>query len=195
MSPEDPVLIALRSLAESDRGREAPPEVEERLRLAFREKRREFARRRAGLWAGAAAAVVVIAAAVVIVFARAHASNALLSPEPARAVANAPTAPKALQESRAASIPVPVARRTATRGAGTRLGTQPREIVTEFFPLIDVAPPFERGELVRVNVSAAAMRTVGLPVSEDHLADRVQADVLVGEEGLPRAIRFVKVLN
>ncbi len=39
------------------------------------------------------------------------------------------------------------------------------------------------------------MRTVGLPVSEDHLADRVQADVLVGEEGLPRAIRFVKVLN
>jgi hypothetical protein len=57
---------------------------------------------------------------------------------------------------------------------------------------MDVAPPFERGELIRVNVSAAAMRTVGLPVDEDHLADHVQADVLVGQEGLARAIRFVK---
>jgi hypothetical protein len=36
------------------------------------------------------------------------------------------------------------------------------------------------------------MRTVGLPVREDRLMDRVQADVLVSEEGLATAIRFVK---
>jgi hypothetical protein len=35
------------------------------------------------------------------------------------------------------------------------------------------------------------MQMVGLPVREDRLADSVEADVLVGEEGLPRAIRFV----
>jgi hypothetical protein len=35
------------------------------------------------------------------------------------------------------------------------------------------------------------MQIVGLPVREEHLADPVQADVLIGEEGLPRAIRFV----
>jgi len=63
--------------------------------------------------------------------------------------------------------------------------------VTEFFPLIDSAPPFERGQMLRVQLPAAAMRTVGLPVGEDHLADPIQADVLVGEEGMPRAIRFV----
>jgi hypothetical protein len=66
-----------------------------------------------------------------------------------------------------------------------------REIVTDFFPLVDYAPPFERGELVRVSLPASAMRTVGLPVREDRLGDRVQADVLVGQEGLARAIRFV----
>jgi len=68
---------------------------------------------------------------------------------------------------------------------------QPREIVTEFFPLLDVAPPFERGELLRVTVPASTMRRVGLPVNENRLEERVYADVLVGQEGLARAIRFV----
>jgi len=68
---------------------------------------------------------------------------------------------------------------------------QPREVVTEFFPLLDVAPPFERGELLRVTVPASTMRRVGLPVSENRLEERVYADVLVGQEGLARAIRFV----
>ncbi len=57
--------------------------------------------------------------------------------------------------------------------------------------MLDVQPPFERGELVRVVVPAETMRSVGLPVREDHLTDMVQADVLVGQEGLARAIRFV----
>jgi hypothetical protein len=69
--------------------------------------------------------------------------------------------------------------------------TRPREVVTDFFPLMDPAPPFERGQLLRVELPASAMQMVGLPVREDRLADPVQADVLVGEEGLPRAIRFV----
>ena len=69
---------------------------------------------------------------------------------------------------------------------------QPEEIVTDFFPLMDPAPPFGRGKILRVELPASAMGMVGLPVNEQHLADSVQADVLVGEEGLPRAIRFVK---
>ena len=76
------------------------------------------------------------------------------------------------------------ARRARARG--------PREIVTEFFPLIDAPPPIERGEVFRVTVPAAAMRTVGLPVAEDRLSDRVQADVVVSEDGLATAIRFVR---
>jgi len=66
------------------------------------------------------------------------------------------------------------------------------EVVTDFFPLIDSAAPFERGQMLRVQLPAAAMQAVGLPVREEHLSDLVHADVLVGEEGMPRAIRFVK---
>jgi hypothetical protein len=66
------------------------------------------------------------------------------------------------------------------------------EVVTDFFPLMDPAPPFGRGQILRVQLPATAMRAVGLPVADDRLADQIQADVLVGEEGLPRAIRFVK---
>ena len=64
--------------------------------------------------------------------------------------------------------------------------------MTDFFPLMDSAPPLERGQMLRVQLPAAAMQTVGLPVREDHLTDPIQADVLVGEEGIPRAIRFVR---
>jgi hypothetical protein len=65
-------------------------------------------------------------------------------------------------------------------------------VVTDFFPLMNPAPSFGRGQMLRVQLPAAAMRTVGLPVREEHLGDLVQADVLVGEEGMPRAIRFVR---
>ena len=68
-----------------------------------------------------------------------------------------------------------------------------REIVTQFFPLLDVAPPFERGELLRVTVPASTMREVGLPVNEDHLTDRVYADVL-GGTGRARASDSIREL-
>jgi len=69
--------------------------------------------------------------------------------------------------------------------------SQPQEIATDFFPLVDFAAPADGGELVRVSLPASAMREVGLPVREDRLDDRVQADVLVSN-GMATAIRFVK---
>ena len=69
---------------------------------------------------------------------------------------------------------------------------EPAEVVTDFFPLMDPAPPSQRGRILRVEVPASAMKMVGLPVRQEHLNDPVHADVLVGEEGLPRAIRFVE---
>ena len=69
--------------------------------------------------------------------------------------------------------------------------TPPAEIVTEFFSLMDPAPPLGRGRILRVELPASAMQLVGFPVHEEHLSDVIQADVLLGEEGLLRAIRFV----
>jgi hypothetical protein len=177
---EKEVLAALRALAESDREKEAPSEVEARLRQAFRQRRgSKRILKRVAVWGLAAAA------AVAIVFTNYRRE---LPREPVRAAEMAPSVETSSPEQQVVPVVAGRVRKPAPVGRVAR-----REIVTEFFPLMDVAPPFERGELVRVNLPASAMRTVGLPVREDRLADRVDADVLVGEEGLARAIRFVKV--
>jgi hypothetical protein len=181
---EDYVLQALRALAENDREKEAPPEVEARLLGVFHSRPR-FGRR----WA----AVAALAAGLVI---------ALLlwpnhTPKPdVSAVQPVPLVPEAARPAPVA-VAVPVARgvrvprKVVPKVAAVRQ-PEPREVVTDFFPLMNPAPSFGRGQMLRVQLPAAAMQTVGLPVREEHLDDLVQADVLVGEEGMPRAIRFVR---
>jgi hypothetical protein len=173
---DERIQEALRALAESDRDKQAAPHVEAQLRHAFRRHQA----RRSWQW-GAVAAVVAAAAAGValLVWNRPNPPR----PQPARSDVIVP-APIAVD-------PAPVIATPERKVVRVRR-TQPREVVTEFFPLIDVAPAFERGAVVRVSLPAGALRNAGIPVNEDHLTDRVQADVLVGEEGLARAIRLVK---
>ena len=182
MNPEQDVLKALRALGECDRDRQASPDTEARLKLGFRRYQRVRSWRRISAWAIAAAVVVAIVAA----YAR--------GPRPGP-VTNIPRNVAPAEPALAAPVarlkPDPVVVRQAPRVPARR--AVEREIVTNFFPLMDVAPPIGRGALVRVNLPAEAMRTVGLPVREDRLAERVQADVLLSEDGLATAIRFVKV--
>jgi hypothetical protein len=175
MQSEGYIAAALRALAQHDAELEAPLRVEDRARRAFR---RNHARRK---WGNIAPWGLTAAAAVTIFFI--SGSREHPKPVPKMSVRHELVAaePKPLEI--AAPAPKP---RTADP-----VKPEPREIVTEFFPLLDVAPPFERGELLRVMVPASTMRKVGLPVNEEHMTDRVYADVLVGEEGLARAIRFV----
>jgi hypothetical protein len=174
------VQDVLRALAEADASVEAPLEVEARLREQFRARKRQRLWRRSTVWAVSAAAVI----ALVFVFANRKPTVAPVNP----AVVNTPpvSLPEALAPALSQTAVAPKHRPMAVRPQ------QRQEIVTDFFPLMDPAPPFERGQLLRIELPASAMQMVGLPVHEQRLADRVQADVLVGEEGLPRAIRFVK---
>ena len=68
------------------------------------------------------------------------------------------------------------------------------EVVTRFMP-IGYAGPInlqEGGQLVRVELPRSAMLSMGLPVNMDRYTERVKADVLLGADGLARAIRFVQ---
>ena len=164
----------LKALADADREREASPAVEMRLRAAFRKR---YERR---IWPYFAAVAAAIAAVIVL---------SIIKTKP-------PLRPQVIETREVAPIvqPVPVARNEAPgprRVVHRRPPPPKEEIVTEFYPLMEDPLPFERGELLRVSLPAAAMRTVGVPVSEDRLGEIVQADVLVGQEGLARAIRFV----
>jgi hypothetical protein len=85
---------------------------------------------------------------------------------------------------------------TATRYPATVLTRADRqeEVVTAFFPLIYGDVPIADGRLVRLEVSRQALATFGLDDTrafDDRSADTVWADVLVGEDGLARAVRFV----
>ena len=177
---DDQVLQALRVLAEDDRELEAPPEVEARLLREFRSRRS----RHSWHWPAVAALAAGVTLAAFLIANRA----------PKRPVSTPPRVSTVVEVARPAPPPPVVAMsppRVARKMAAVRQ-TETREVVTDFFPLMNPAPSFERGQMLRVQLPAAAMQTVGLPVREDHLADLIQADVLVGEEGMPRAIRFVR---
>jgi hypothetical protein len=73
------------------------------------------------------------------------------------------------------------------------------EYATDFFPLSssDDQKPMESGEVIRVQVIRVqmprpALIAFGLPVNVERADVPVKADLLVGEDGLARAIRFVR---
>jgi len=77
--------------------------------------------------------------------------------------------------------------------------TAPRggEVATAFFPLTYSSLPISNAQLVRVQVPRSALASFGLspidvPASTAATAPAtVSADVLVGEDGVARAVRFV----
>ncbi len=189
MNTDERIEYALKALTARDAALEAPPCVEQRLREAFRRRHARSAWRRAMPWVIAAAA-----AALILVAMRPSSSVPVLE----KTVGRAPSPAASL-------LAGPLAVSSATRGSRADQGVrptlprrkpqpapEPTETATEFFPLLDIAPPFESGELVRVTLPAAAMRRVGIPVREEHLMEPVDADILIGQEGLAHAIRFVK---
>ncbi|HVF41535.1 MAG TPA: hypothetical protein VM936_00895 [Pyrinomonadaceae bacterium] len=65
------------------------------------------------------------------------------------------------------------------------------EITTEFIPLAGFAQS-EGVHLVRVELPRSALSSFGIPVNAERADGRVKADVLLGEDGTARAIRFVR---
>jgi hypothetical protein len=52
--------------------------------------------------------------------------------------------------------------------------------------------PIDSGSLVRVELPRSALESFGLPMNMERAGERIKADVLVGSDGLARAIRFVR---
>jgi hypothetical protein len=170
---EERVLNALKALRDADVEWQAGPELEARLVQAFRRRRRRVWRR-----------VAVAIAAGFVVVALGLMAWRVTQMQPERMVVLTPPAPAPPAIAAAAEPPKP---RPVRRSSAPQL----REVVTEFFPLMDVPPPFERGELVRMTFPASTLRNAGFEVEGSGPDDAVEAEVLVGREGLARAIRFV----
>ena len=67
-------------------------------------------------------------------------------------------------------------------------------VYTDFFPLSTVAlDRHEPAQLVRIRLPRREMRKFGLPVSEEFERTSIEADVLIGQDGIARAVRFVSL--
>jgi hypothetical protein len=69
-----------------------------------------------------------------------------------------------------------------------------KEIATDFIPLsyMSAASLQDGGQIVRVQLPRSALANFGLSVNMDRYNEKVKADVLVGVDGMARAIRFVQ---
>jgi hypothetical protein len=163
----------LKELAEVDEALHAPDRVEAKLLAAFRP------RGRSNWWVFAAvAAAVVLTAGVAWTLRPAPALElALTRPAPPAAPPVAVQKAAVVRPPRRAPRPAPVE----------------REVVTEFIPMTpgESFSEDEPARLVRVRMPRAALASFGLQVYEGWNSEKVQADVLLGQDGTPRAIRLV----
>ena len=75
---------------------------------------------------------------------------------------------------------------------GASVAQQPAALVLDFVALPGAAalPDFERGDIVRIEVPVASLPAYGFDIVPDAAPAVVPADLLVGQDGVPRAIRI-----
>jgi hypothetical protein len=161
---------------------EAPERVEIALREAFRRHHRVRRLRRATIAAGATAA----AAAAIALFV--HLPGPVGRPAPV-AFHPAPP-PMAWVKSKPPVEPVPV-HKTRRRPSTDQMAA------TEFvaLPYGDDSLVEESATIVRVELPRSALRLAGFNVAQERAGDRIQADVVLGADGLAHAVRFVNYLE
>jgi hypothetical protein len=213
------LTAGLRRVASAERG-EAPLHIEESLIAAFlahhhKTPRLEtpgsipIATRR---WLYVAAGVAAVAVMVILISLMVSRTRDSLSPVQEQAVDAPPSHPSTSPERGQAKPATPhrenivSSDKPSRRQRGTQAKRAPRtkpgegdlntevEIATDFFPLVnrESLTELDSGQLVRVELPRSALMSFGLPMSMDRANDRVKADVVVGNDGLARAIRFVR---
>lgn len=77
--------------------------------------------------------------------------------------------------------------------AGSGGESSTAETVTDFFPLTAIADAtaMHSGTIVRIEVPRASLIAMGLPLHAERAQETVRADIVVGDDGLARAIRLV----
>jgi|ERR1043166_316483 hypothetical protein len=210
------LLLAAGAESES-----APARIKENLLAAFAAQQQAAripnqvvhiaSRRKFGRWVAAAAvaAAAVIVFAVILPFWKGGLTPVKQQPEIARqgSPVVAPTATPRVIET-----PTPVSTPDST-DKGPRIPRKQRPIretnrrsvnageietvaqnkSTEFLPLtyLATATAMDSGTIVRVQLSRSALVRLGLPVNIESSNDSVRADVVIGDDGVARAIRLV----
>jgi hypothetical protein len=198
---------AIRGIAESA---EMPPDsverIERELQRAFSEFHTAAARsalpeaRRWHLpWWSAAAAALTIAILGVYAW-RAHSAVGGRATSSATVAARSPAVESSPPATSSAGTAAPAATGRATastmpasRPAAHRKRDVPRPAIRRFvaLPGSSALPEFESGAIVRMEVPVSSLPGYGIDISPAAGGQPIEADVLVGQDGQPRAIRLV----
>ncbi len=171
----------LRGLGIETAEAQAPSRVEMRLRQEFRTRHKTVKTRRAALlvgWSVAAAAALMFA--ILWVNWRMHRGENF-----AKSPANVVHTPTTQTDSgQSPNVGLAVASGdTNLLVASNNSG--------DFTLLPDSMPPApEDATVVHVRMQRAALSALGYPVNEEHAGDWIQVDFLVGDDGLPQAVRL-----
>jgi hypothetical protein len=167
----------LRLLGGENSRAQAPARVEMRLRQEFRTKHKTMKTQRtavAATWALAAAAVLL----VVFTWVRWRLERINLADQHPT-VANASQRVGTSPSNTSADLgQIVVASNDSSSDSG--------------FTLLpgSIPSPTEDATVVRVGMQRAALSALGLTVNEEHAGDWIQVDVLVGDDGVPQAVRL-----
>jgi hypothetical protein len=194
---------SLKAMVRADSRCEPSARVYGQLLRAFREQApsRLYAKR-AVKWLAAAAAVLILAGGALLVRRHKPAAAAAQSADrsaPASPAATGPTTAAVRSESAraaqslAVASPAKVRPRKTVRRSDRAAKPDELENMADFIPLpyADDDSPLGAGELVRVRLSQSTLGLLGFPVTEDRASEPVTADLVIGQDGVARAIRFV----
>lgn len=198
LTDERVLISGVRAVRVELANEQAPPRLEQVLLNAFRERGRAASvipiPRRKLPWTNWR--VAAIAAALLL----ATSIGAILLVR--SLTREVPVLPKAVALPSVTDVPVTSPKATEngdelavmSRSRGRRARTPLPETVTEFFPLNEGEDleSLEFTQIVRVELTPSALREVGLPISYASDRDAVKADLILGQDGLARAIRFVR---
>jgi anti-sigma factor RsiW len=177
----DAARAELRVLAIDTAMVEAPARVEMRLRQEFRTQHVTLRVRRAAVvaaWALAAAAVAV--AAIGWTTWRSNEPRNVAIHQLSTAVS--PAAPLKTP---------PDSSQSAHRQADTPETLSAENELSDFTPLPGaLQPDINDASILHVRMQRGALGALGLPVNEDRAGEWIQVDLLVGDDGLPQAVRL-----
>ena len=179
---------ASEAAGRSFREEQAPPRVETAVLAAFRNHHRGAARRKTFEWVaiGAVAAIMLI-----FVWNVAGPTRGQSSPAPKKDVSSHSNRPLDAQ----GPAPSQPAEDASVAEAEDMKAATGETLAAENFvrlPFADEIGPEDLGMVVRVQLTRASLTELGYPVTDVPDDDLVSADVLVGEDGWPRAVRVVQ---
>ena len=221
LADEEKLTRGLHFLAADMESLAAPDGIELKLREAFRERHAAVPvaakSSRSRYWLVAVAAALLVVMSVTVMWLGSDAPQEKMADNtpqkkveeavpagptgpagPSRPVAPAPAdvEHRAVNEVPKRQTPKPIRRNVGSRKRpeAQMANHASNEIATDFIPLGDANTLVlqDGGQIIRVKLPRSTLVRFGFPVNMDRYNENVKADVIVGVDGLARAIRFVQ---